>query len=406
LLINKNSNRGKYMKKLLIATTALGFMAGATIAEDIKLGIVFGFTGPIESLTQPMASGAELAMKEVTDSGAFLGGSSVTSVRGDSTCIDSAAAVAVTERMVTSDKVNGLVGGDCSGVTGAMLQNVARPNGIVMVSPSATSPALSTAEDDGLFFRTAPSDARQGEVMTEVIMERGVTSVAVTYTNSDYGKGLADAFETAFIAAGGTVTINIAHEDGKADYSAEVGALASAGGDILVVAGYIDQGGNGIVRAALDTGAFDTFHFPDGMISTNLEANFGNEINGSQGQHPGTDSAGAATFAAMAEADGFDGTSPFAPESYDAAALIMLAMQAAGSSSSADYKSKIMDVANAPGEKIYPGELAKALKILAAGGEVDYVGGSAVELVGSGESAGAYRQIEIKDGKITTMKYR
>ena len=394
------------MKKLLIATTVSALIAGAALAEDIKLGIVFGFTGPIESLTQPMAQAAELAMKEVTDSGALLGGSSVTGIRGDSTCIDSAAAVAVTERLVTSDKVSGIVGGDCSGVTGAMLQNVARPNGIVMVSPSATSPALSTAEDDGLFFRTSPSDARQGQVMTEIIMERGINAVAVTYTNSDYGKGLADAFESAFVAAGGTVTINLAHEDGKADYSAEVGSLASAGGDMLVVAGYIDQGGNGIMRAALDTGAFDLFHFPDGMISTNLEDNFGSEINGSQGQHPGTDSPGAANVAAMGEANGFDGTSPFAPESYDAAALIMLAMQAAGSSSSSDYKSKIMDVANAPGVKIFPGELAKGLKILADGGEVDYVGGSAVELIGPGESAGAYRQIEIKDGKITTVSYR
>ncbi|MBV02758.1 MAG: branched-chain amino acid ABC transporter substrate-binding protein [Rhodobacteraceae bacterium] len=394
------------MKKLLIATTASALIAGAVSAEDIKLGIVFGFTGPIESLTQPMASAAEMAMKEVTDSGALLGGSSVTSVRGDSTCIDSAAAVSVTERLVTADKVNGIVGGDCSGVTGAMLQNVARPNGIVMVSPSATSPALSTAEDDGLFFRTSPSDARQGQVMTEIILERGINTVAVTYQNSDYGKGLADAFESAFVAAGGTVTINLAHEDGKADYSAEVGSLASAGGEMLVVAGYIDQGGKGIVQASLDTGAFDLFHFPDGMISVNLETNFGSDVNGSSGQHPGTDSPGAASVAAMGEANGFDGTSPFAPESYDAAALIMLAMQAAGSSSSADYKSKIIDVANAPGVKILPGELAKGLKILADGGEIDYVGGSAVELIGPGESAGAYRQIEMKDGKITTVKYR
>ena len=394
------------MKKLLIATTASALIAGAVSAEDIKLGIVFGFTGPIESLTQPMASAAEMAMKEVTDSGALLGGSTVTGVRADSTCIDSAAAVSATERLVTSDKVNGIVGGDCSGVTGAMLQNVARPNGVVMISPSATSPALSTAEDDGLFFRTSPSDARQGQVMTEIIMERGINSVAVTYTNSDYGKGLADAFESAFVAAGGTVTINLAHEDGKADYSAEVGSLAAAGGDLLVVAGYIDQGGNGIMRASLDTGAFDLFHFPDGMISTNLEDNFGSEVNGSQGQHPGTDSPGAASVATMAEANGFDGSSPFAPESYDAAALIMLAMQAAGSSSSADYKSKVMEVANAPGVKIFPGELAKGLKIIADGGDVDYVGGSAVELIGPGESAGAYRQIEMKDGKITTMQYR
>jgi len=394
------------MKKLLIATTASALIAGAASAEDIKLGIVFGFTGPIESLTQPMAQAAEMAMKEVSDSGALLGGATVEGIRGDSTCIDSAAAVAATERLVTSDKVNGIVGGDCSGVTGAMLQNVARPNGIVMISPSATSPALSTAEDDGLFFRTSPSDARQGQVMTEIIMERGINSVAVTYTNSDYGKGLADAFESAFVAAGGTVTINLAHEDGKADYSAEVGALAAAGGELLVVAGYVDQGGDGIMRASIDTGAFDLYHFPDGMISTNLEDNFGNDINGSQGQHPGTDSPGAATVAAMGEANGFDGSSPFAPESYDAAALIMLAMQAAGSSSSADYASKVMDVANAPGVQIFPGELAKGLKILADGGEIDYVGGSAVELIGPGESAGAYRKIEIKGGKITTMKYR
>lgn len=394
------------MRRVLTVLAGSTLLSTAAIAEDVKLGIIFGFTGPIESLTQPMAAAAELAMKEATESGIFLGGSTVSSVRGDSTCIDSAAAVSAAERLVTSDKVNAIVGGDCSGVTGAILQNVARPNGIVMISPSATSPALSTAEDDGLFFRTSPSDARQGQIMTEILMEQGITKVPVTYTNSDYGKGLAEAFEAAFTAAGGTVTLNAAHEDGKADYSAEVGALAAAGGDRLVIAGYIDQGGGGVLRAALDAGAFDSFHFPDGMISVNLEDNFGSEIDGSTGQHPGTDSPGAAAVADMGKANGFDGTSPFAPESYDAAALLILAMQAAGSSASADLKDKVMEVANAPGEKIYPGELAKALKILADGGDVDYVGGSAVELIGPGESAGNYRQIEISGGKIATVRYR
>ena len=394
------------MRRVLTVLAGSTLLSTAAIAEDVKLGIIFGFTGPIESLTQPMAAAAELAMKEATDSGIFLGGSTVSSVRGDSTCIDSAAAVSAAERLVTSDKVNAIVGGDCSGVTGAILQNVARPNGIVMISPSATSPALSTAEDDGLFFRTSPSDARQGQIMTEILMEQGITKVPVTYTNSDYGKGLAEAFEAAFTAAGGTVTLNAAHEDGKADYSAEVGALAAAGGDRLVIAGYIDQGGGGVLRAALDAGAFDSFHFPDGLLSVPLAAPFGSAIDGSTGQHPGTDSPGAAAVADMGKANGFDGTSPFAPESYDAAALLILAMQAAGSSASADLKDKVMEVANAPGEKIYPGELAKALKILADGGDVDYVGGSAVELIGPGESAGNYRQIEISGGKIATVRYR
>jgi branched-chain amino acid transport system substrate-binding protein len=393
------------MKKLMMATAATALMAGAVSAEDIKIGVILGFTGPIESLTPSMADAAELAMAEVTESGMLLDGSTVSAVRGDSTCIDAGAATAVAERQITGDGVKGIMGADCSGVTGAILSNVALANGVVMISPSATSPALTTAEDDGLFFRTAPSDARQGVVMTEVLMEEGIMEVAVTYTNNDYGKGLADSFQAAYEAAGGTVTINAAHEDGKADYSAEVGALAAAGGERLVVAGYVDQGGSGIVRAALDSGAFDTFHFPDGMIGAKLEENFGSEIDGSTGQHPGTDSDGAAMFTAMVDG-AFDATSPFTPEAYDAAALIMLAMQAAGSSDSADYKSKVEMVANAPGEQIFPGELAKALEILAGGGDIDYVGATAVELVNGGESAGNYRQIVVDGGAITTAKYR
>ena len=107
----------------------------------------------------------------------------------------------------------------------------------------------------------------------------------------------------------------------------------------------------------------------------------------------------------MIKAAGFK-AGPFTPESYDAAALLMLAMQAAGSSDSAKLKEKVMAVANAPGEKIYPGELAKALAVLKRGGEIDYVGGSAVELIGAGESAGNYREVLVKGGKNTTARYR
>lgn len=394
------------MKKFLATTAALALGAGAAMAaDDVKIGIVLGFTGPLESITPHMAGGAELAISEVSESGKLLDGRKVVAVRADGTCIDAAAATAAAERLVTSDGVDGIMGSDCSGVTGAILANVAMPNGMVMISPSATSPALSTAEDDGLFFRTAPSDARQGEVMANILMERGIDEVAVTYTNNDYGKGLSDSFAAAFEKQGGTVTIVAAHEDGKADYSAEVGALASAGGKRLVVAGYVDQGGSGIVRASLDTGAFDSFHFPDGMVGTALEVNFGTEIDGSTGQVPGTDSPGTAKFQELA-GDGFDPTSAFSAESYDAAALLLLAMQAAGSVDPRVYKDHVMAVANAPGEEIFPGDLGKALEILAAGGEIDYVGATAVELIGPGESAGNYREIEFKDGKITTVGYR
>lgn len=394
------------MKNLLLATAAGALMAGAAGAEEIKLGISLGFTGPLESMAPAMQQGAEMAMKEVSDSGLLLDGSTVTAVTGDSTCIDAAAATATVERLIASEGVKGIIGGMCSGETIASLENVARANGIVMISPSATSPALTDIDDGGLFFRTSPSDARQGEVMSAIVRERGIDTVAVTYTNNDYGKGLADSFEAAYTAAGGTVTTNSAHDDGKADYSAEVAALAAAGGDALVVVGYVDQGGSGVVRAALDTGAFETFVFPDGMVGSALETNFGSEIEGSFGQNPAAEGEGRETYLSMAEAAGFDGSGAFSGEAYDAAALMLMAMAKAGSSDPAAYKDHVMDVANGPGEEILPGQLARALEIINEGGDVDYVGATAVELVGPGESAGTFREIQFTDGTMEVVGYR
>jgi len=378
---------------------------GIASADEVKIGVMLGFTGPTESMAPPMANGAELAIKEVSESGKFMDGSTVVPVRGDSTCIDAAAASTAAERLITSEDVAGIVGGLCSGATTAALNNVAIPNGVVMISPSATSPALSTLPDNDLFFRTAPSDARQGEIVRDIIMGKGIKEIALTFTNNDYGKGLADSIQRNFEEAGGTVTISVPHEDGKGDYSAEVGSMASAGGEMLVVAGYLDQGGKGIIEASLDSGAFDTFYLPDGMIGPSILEAIGDDLNGSFGAAPGTDSEGAAAFAKLAEDAGFN-AEPFTAESYDAAALILLAMAKAGSTESDKYKMEVMGVANAPGTEILPGELGKALELIAAGEEVDYVGASAVELVGAGESAGNYREVAVDGNEFNTVGFR
>ena len=394
------------MNRLLIATAAIALTAGGALAQDVRLGVSLGFTGPLESMAPSMLKGAELAAKEASDSGKLLDGGKVTIVQADNTCADAAASVTAVERLVTSEKVNGIVGGMCSGETIASLERVAVPNGMVMIAPSATSPALSTIEDKGFFFRTAPSDARQGEVMADIITERGIKNVAVTYTNNDYGKGLADSFAASFAKKGGTITITAPHDDGKADYSAEVAALAAAGGEALVVAGYVDQGGSGIVRGALDSGAFNTFVFTDGMVTQALVDKFGTELEHSFGQNPSAEGEGRDAFIGLARDAGFEGSDAFAAESYDAAALILLAMQAAKSTDPRVYKDKVMDVANAPGEKIMPGQLDRALELVAAGTDIDYVGASAVELVGPGESAGSYREVEFKGGTLTPVRTR
>jgi len=397
------------MKKTLTIAAlslALGTSALADVDGDIKVGIILGFTGPIESLTPAMADAAELALKEASASGNLLGGKTVGSVRADSTCIDAAAASTAAERLITADKVAAIMGADCSGVTTAIAENVAVPNGVVMVSPSATSPGLTTIEDKGFFFRTAPSDARQGEVLADVLKSRGIESVAVTYTNNDYGKGLSNSFEAAFTAVGGKVEMVAAHEDGKADYSAEVGALAASGAEHLAVFGYLDQGGKGIIQGSLDADAFSSFILADGMIGDSLIEAIGEDLNGTIGTLPGNESEGATKFKEAAEAAGISGDGPFTGESYDAAALIVLAMQAANSMDRAAIQEKLMSVANGPGEAILPGELDKGLKILADGGEVDYVGATNVELTDVGETFGSYKELEVKEGKFETINVR
>ena len=377
----------------------------AAIPNPVRLGVLLGFTGPIESLTPGMAASAELAIREVNASGLFLRGTRVEAVRADSTCTDAAAATAAAQRLITAERVSAIVGADCSGATTAVLQNVAVPRGVLMISPSSTSPALTTVRDNDLFFRTAPSDARQGEVIAELLRERGITRAAMTFTNNDYGRGLSSSIRTNFERLGGRITISAAHEDGKGDYTAEVAALAAAGGEILIVAGYVDQGGRGIIRSAIDSGAFTRFFLPDGMIGDSLPPAIGPALNGSFGVKPGADSPGGTRFEELARAANIR-IGPFTHQSYDAAALILLAMQAAGSTDSMRVRERIMDIANGPGEVIQAGDLARGLRILAAGGRINYEGASAVRLVPPGEAAGGYRMIEVRNGRMETTGFR
>ena len=393
------------MKKIVLAAFLFVSAFSTNTFADIKMGIILGFTGPIESLTPAMAASAELAFKEASDSGSLLGGQSIAVERADSTCVDSAAATSAAEGLVSGGVV-AIMGADCSGVTGAIATNVAVPNGVVMISPSATSPGLTDLADNGYFFRTAPSDARGGQILADITKDRKIKSVAITYTNNDYGKGLADVYAGAVKAHGIKVTAMAAHEDGKADYSAEVATLASAGGDAVAVIGYLDQGGKGIIQGSLDSGAFDTFVLSDGMIGDTLTDAFGNDLNKSFGSLPGSTGKGANVFADVAKAAGIDSSGPYTGESYDAAALITLAMQAGGKADRATVQQNVMAVANAPGTKIYPGELKKALDLLAKGKGVDYEGATGVNFTDVGEAEGSFLEKEIKGGKFKTKKQR
>ena len=388
------------MRNYIKTTAGLVLSATMATASAVNVGELQGFTGPLESMIGPMSGGANLAVTETNASGRYLYGTIVV-VQGDSVCIDPAVATAEAERLINDENVMAIMGPNCSGNTGAVISNVLVPNGVVAISPSATSPALTTQEDGGWFFRTAPSDARQGPVLADIAISRGQTDMAVTYSNSDYGKGLADSFVTAYEAAGGTVTVMAGHEDDKADYSADVAALSAGGSATLAVLGYADTGGRGIIAASEDTGAFTDYIFGDGMIS---EVTSGAVADGSWGTLPSPDADLGANWKAVAEAGGVDGSGVFSAESYDAMALIILASQAAGSTDRAAIQAQVLNVANAPGRLCSAGSLGDCLKWISGGLEVDYVGATGVELDAGGTANGSYAEREVIGGVFTDVK--
>ena len=393
------------MKKFLFTVLIITSTLITSVFAEIKIGIILGFTGPIKDLTPAMAESAEIAFKEASASGSLLNGETIKVERADSTCKDPSAASNAAEEII-SQGVKAIIGGVCSEETEIILSEAVIPNGIVMISPAATSSSLTFLDDKGFFFRTTPSEARGGQILADITKDRRIKKVAITYTNNDYGKDLAKAYKDAVESHGLEVTMISSHEDDKDDYSSEVAALASAGGEAIVIIGYPDRGGRGIIKASIDSGAFDKFILSDRMINQSLLDEFGNQLRKSFGYIAGSSGKRAGFFDRVAREGGIDISYPYTGESYDAAALIVLAIQAGGSAESISISKNIMDVANEPGTKIYPGEIKKGLDLLSKGKKINYEGATGVSFNELGEAKGSFLEQEIKNRKFRSKKQR
>jgi branched-chain amino acid transport system substrate-binding protein len=394
-----------FKRTVLAAAAATAMMLPGAAMADVKIGFLGGFTGPIESLTPPIADAAKLAAKHVNEQGGTKAGN-IEIVTADTTCADATAASNSADRLVNSDKVVAIVGALCSGATIASANNAGIPGGVVMVSPASTSPALTSLDDNDLVFRTAPSDAYQGDILARLLKSKGIDNIAITYVNNDYGKGFAEALASAFSAAGGTVAANEAHEDGKADYRAELGSLESSGAPALVVLAYADGSGQTILRQAIESGNFQQFVGGDGMVGDKLIAAVGaDNVATMIATKPGTpEMAGAGVYGQLAKDAGQDPTAVFAAQSYDAAFLLALAIEKNGSADRAGLNAALREVASAPGEVILPGEWDKAKKLLAEGKDINYEGASGShEFDAAGDVPGVIVEMAVKDGKFVEV---
>ena len=320
--------------------------APAVSDQPLKIGFLADFSGPLAEFGPAIQTGVELAITHLNDAGGVLG-HDVILVVGD-TGLDPTQATEEARRLIEVEGVHAIVGPLASSITLAVAESVATPAGVAVISPSATSPQLTIADDNDYLFRSTTSDAAQGPVLAQLAADQGLSNVGVIFLNDPYGQGLADAFDQAWGGDANLVSI----EDGQASYLSEL-QQASANGAQALIAIAFPQQAEVFLREALEQGLFDHFLFVDGTKSQDLIDAIGADyLDGMQGTAPapGPESDALRAFnEAYAAEYGELSPLPFIREAYDAAIAVGLAAALNGIDSTA-IRDALRDVAAPPGD--------------------------------------------------------
>lgn len=370
--------------------------------EPVKIGTILAYTGPLAAYGPPVRNGAELAATLLNAAGGVLDGRPVEAVHKDSGSAPQTA-IEAARALVNVDGVGSIVGPMGSGVTLAVAEAVTVPSSVVIVSPSATSPALTVLEDNDFLFRTTAGDNDQGIVLAQLARESYGTASAL-YVNNPYGEGLANIFKERFEAAGGQVMELVPVEEEQTSYISELRRATEGDPEVLLAITY-PASAQVYIREALEGGFIDTFMFVDGTKSQEMfDALNNSQLDGLLGTAPGTDSMAKDVFTGLYEQRfGQLPENPFIAEAFDAFVLLGLAIEQAGSEEGADIKEALRKVANAPGEVVGPGDLERALQLIRDGQDINYEGAAGnQDMNETGDVFGSFEIWTVKDGQIAS----
>ncbi|MCY6380655.1 ABC transporter substrate-binding protein [Hoeflea prorocentri] len=390
------------MKKITIMAAAAALLGAVSVAQadETKIGVLMDITGPIANFIPPLQNAANLAVKHVNDQGGLLGGKAV-AVYGDTTGT-SQGAVDAAQKLVNIENVPIIMGSLMSGTTIAAAEAAIIPAGVTQISPTATSPAMTDLQDNGLVFRIVPSDNYQGEILAKMVLEEGIDKVAVTYVNNDYGVGIGQTFMEAYKQAGGEIVAEAKHEEKKDSYRSELASLAKGDAQALVVIAYAGDSGGKIVRQSIEGGLFNNFIGTDGLRDELLIKNVGADALKtsffSSPTSPAENPAQKTLHDAYNAEYGEGADKAFVDQTYDATFLTLLAVEKAGSTDRSKMAAALREVAMAPGEKIGPGEWAKAIALIKEGKDIDYDGASGTAEFDENGDVGGYIGKFVVDG--------
>ncbi len=376
--------------------------SGSASADgELVIGTLLPETGSLAFLGPPEIAGARLAIEDINAAGGVLG-KPVRLIEGDSGDTTTDIANQTVDRLL-SEKADAIMGAASSAVSKTVIDKIVGAN-VIQFSPANTSPDFTTYNDNGLYFRTAPSDLLQGRVLAQLILDQGNATTAVLYRDESYGSGLANAFKENYEAAGGTIPEFVAYAENTTNFDAEVDKVVAADPDAILVVGF-DESAT-ILETMHQRGVGPTAKNVwgvDGNIG-GIGALVGDPsiLVGLKGTEPSVDLSTIQSFLDRMDGaveGGVGGVYAYGAETYDSIIIVALAAVAANSDDPVLIAAQINEVTK-NGEKCTT--FADCAAILAGGGDIDYDGlGGPYEFVDAGEPAAASYRIASYDGGTT-----
>ncbi|MFC7070066.1 ABC transporter substrate-binding protein [Halobaculum lipolyticum] len=371
--------------------------------ESIKVGAVIPFSGDLADFGGPMLNAMKMAQEDINAAGGPLG-REIEIVDEDSGT-DSTQAVNAANKLVNTNGVQSVIGAVSSGVTISIANSVTIPNGILQITSASSSPSITTLDDDDLVWRTRTNDRFVAKVMAMIAQNEDASSAAVVYINNDFGKALADTFESAFE---GETTAKVGYSSGQSSYNQVLSQAFADDPEFVALAGY-PESGTTMLSQWNEQGYGGNWILHTSLLSSDVIENVGADImNGMYGVRtkPPT---GDATDAFVSDyEEQFPDAQVFSPyswNSYDALVSYALAVQAAGTADPAEVKAQMRPVSNPEGETVSYGEFESAISMLEEGTEIDYSGPSGtVNYDENGDVASDMVIVSVEDGQFTDQE--
>jgi ABC-type branched-subunit amino acid transport system substrate-binding protein len=372
--------RSKYMRSVaVIGITLLALSACSSSSDDttdaapLKIGSLLPETGSLAFLGPPEFAGVDLAVADINAAGGVLG-QDVEHIRGDSGDTTTETAQTTVDSHLAAG-VSAIVGAASSGVSFTVIDKITSA-GVVHFSPANTSPDFTNYEDNGMYFRAAPSDTFQGAVLGQLMASEGAENAVIINMDDAYGNGLAKYAAAAFTGSSTVIT----YDPAATEFASEVGQAKAA----IALIGFAET--TAVVTELIKQGIGPDnvkVYLVDGNLSGSAFADLPTDVMvGVKGTLPGA-FAPDAFQARLLEVDPALTDFSYAAESYDTVTLIALAAQAGGATDGDTIAANLQAV-SAGGEKCDSFATCKAL--LDEGKDIDYDGVSGpIEFDANGE---------------------